>query len=376
MTMKRQLEELTQLGVSVWLDDLDRRRLESGNLAELIAEWGVRGVTTNPSIFESALRNAPETYAEQLRGCAEDGLGVEQAVGAVTCDDVRAACDLFLPLWHSSAGTDGRVSIEVDPRLAHQAPATVAQARDLWNQVDRANAMIKIPATRAGLQAIAEVIGQGISVNVTLIFSPDRYREVLAAYARGLHAASVGGLDLASIHSVASVFVSRVDTAVDARLDGLGTPAAQALRGRAGVTNAQRIWGAYREFLASDVWARLSSIGARPQRPLWASTGVKDPALPDTWYVTELVGPGCVNTMPEATLRAVADHGHLSGARLTDAQTLQDAQQVWHELAELGLDADALFTTLEDNGVAAFEASWERLLDAARAVMSGRHATP
>ena len=372
--MERRLQELTQLGVSVWLDDLDRRRLTSGNLAELIAEWCVRGVTTNPSIFEAALRKAPEAYADQLHQCAADQLDVEQAIRELTTDDVRAACDLLLPLWQSSDGVDGRVSIEVDPRLAHDSTATVAQARQIWEQVGRANAMIKIPATRAGLAAISEVIGLGISVNVTLIFSPQRYGEVAAAYERGLAAARMAGIDLGSIHSVASVFVSRVDTLVDAWLDQLGTATAQELRGRAGVTNAQLVWGSYLRHLASEEWAALSAAGAHPQRPLWASTGVKDPALPDTWYITELIGPGCVNTMPEATMRAFADHGHISRAGLSDPRTLDAAQDVWQHLDALGLDAVVMAQTLEDNGVAAFVTAWEQLLDAARAVMEGANA--
>lgn len=373
MTVPNQprLLELTQCGVSIWLDDLDRGRLISGNLAELIREWSIRGVTTNPAIFEQALRNAREAYADELRSCAADGLDAEQSVRRLTTHDVRQACEMFLPLWHSSDGLDGRVSIEVDPRLAHDVPGTVAQAEDLWAEVDRPNAMIKIPATAAGLQAIEAVIGAGISVNVTLIFSPERYTQVLAAYANGLRRALAAGVPLAGIRSVASVFVSRVDTAVNPLLDAVNSRAAQSLRGRCAVANAQVVWGRYRRWLACEEWAELAASGAHPQRPLWASTGVKDSALPDTLYVTSLVGEGCVNTMPEGTLRAVADHGVIAGSPLADDDTVILAEQVLADLQALGIDLDQVYDDLERSGVAAFIAAWERLLATTQQALHG-----
>jgi len=373
---QRRLVELTELGVSIWLDDLDRRRLESGNLADLIRDWSVRGVTTNPAIFENALRNAADSYANGLRSCRAQGMNAEQAVQTLTREDVQAACDLFRGMWASSSGVDGRVSLEVDPRLAHDVSGTVDQACQIWRDLDRPNAMIKIPATAAGLEAIPQVLAQGISVNVTLIFSPDRYRSVLAAHASGLGMAREAGIDLSTIRSVASVFVSRVDTAVDARLDAVGSERAAALRGRAAVANAQIVWSRYVEWLAGDEWAQLAAAGAHPQRPLWASTGVKDPALPDTWYVTELIGRGCVNTMPEATLRAVADHGRLGPDRLGDPRALAQAQDIWQQVSALGIDPDDVFAELERAGVDAFVKAWERLLETTDSALQGIDARP
>ncbi len=353
------LQALTDAGVSIWLDDLDRHRLTSGNLAQLVAEECVRGVTTNPSIFDKAISAGAAAYADQLASLAASGSDVDQIIRVLTTDDVRSACDVFADLYRESGTVDGRVSIEVDPRLANVTDETVSQAHELWATVDRPNALIKIPATKAGLPAITAVIGAGISVNVTLIFSVDRYLEVVDAYMSGLEQAAANGIDLSTIQSVASFFVSRIDTEVDARLNKIGSPEALALRGKAAVANAQLAWAAHLDGLQSERWTALAAKGANVQRPLWASTGVKDPAYDPTMYVVDLVGPGCVNTMPEATLDAVRDQGvivadSLAGTRVT-------AKAVWDELAGLGIDAADVFAVLEDEGVTKFIDSWEQL---------------
>jgi transaldolase len=310
------LKRLSDEGVSIWLDDLSRKRIASGNLAELVATRHVVGVTTNPSIFQAAIGSG-EGYEEQLGDLAERGVTVDEAVRMMTTADVRAAADILRPVHDATAGRDGRVSIEVDPRLAHNTGATVAEAKQLSWLVDRPNVMIKIPATKAGLPAITEVIGLGISVNVTLIFSLERYREVMDAYLAGLEKAQAAGIDLATIHSVASFFVSRVDSEIDKRLAKVGTDEALALKGRAALANARLAYEAYEEVFASARWTALAPAGANKQRPLWASTGVKDPSYKDTLYVDELVAPGTVNTMPEATLNATADHGDIHGDAVT-----------------------------------------------------------
>ncbi len=317
MAQNPNLAALSAAGVSVWLDDLSRGRLESGNLQDLIDTRSVVGVTTNPSIFQAALSQG-HAYDAQITELAEQDTDVEAAIRAVTTDDVRAACDLLTPQWEASDGVDGRVSLEVDPRLAHDADKTVTQAVELWKIVDRPNLFIKIPAMEDGLPAISEAIGQGISVNVTLIFSVERHRLVMDAYLAGLETAKSAGHDLSTIHSVASFFVSRVDTEIDRRLDAIGTDEAAALRGRAGVANARLAYAAYQEvFERGDRYTALEADGARVQRPLWASTGVKNPDYSDTLYVTELVAPHTVNTMPEATIDAVADHGTITADTVT-----------------------------------------------------------
>ncbi|MFF8097431.1 transaldolase [Streptomyces sp. NPDC016675] len=355
------LRRLSEAGVSVWLDDLSRRRIESGNLAELIATRNVVGVTTNPSIFQAAIGSG-EGYEEQLADLATRGVTVDEAVRMMTTADVRAAADVLREVYDATGGRDGRVSIEVDPRLAHDTRATIAEARQLAWLVDRPNVMIKIPATKAGLPAITEVIGAGISVNVTLIFSLERYREVMAAYLAGLEKARAAGLDLADIHSVASFFVSRVDSEIDKRLSLLGTDEALALRGKAALANARLAYEAYEEVFAGERFTALAGAGAHPQRPLWASTGVKDPAFRDTLYVEELVAPGTVNTMPEATLAAAADHGDVRGDTVTGgyAQARADLEAV----ERLGIAYDEVVQQLEQEGVAKFEAAWQDLLDA------------
>ncbi|MER5433592.1 transaldolase [Streptomyces sp. NPDC002588] len=354
------LERLSDEGVSIWLDDLSRKRITSGNLARLVATRNVVGVTTNPSIFQAAIGSG-EGYEEQLADLAARGVTVDEAVRMMTTADVRAAADVLHSVYTTSGGRDGRVSIEVDPRLAHDTAATVAEAKQLAWLVDRPGVMIKIPATKAGLPAITEVIGLGISVNVTLIFSLERYREVMDAYLAGLEKAAAKGLDLSAIHSVASFFVSRVDAEIDKRLTLLGTDEALALKGRAALANARLAYQAYEEVFAGKRWTALAGARANRQRPLWASTGVKDPAYKDTLYVDDLVAPGTVNTMPEATLNATADHGVITGDTVTGGYPQARADLAAVEA--LGISYEEVVTRLEDEGVAKFEASWEDLLN-------------
>ncbi|BBZ75720.1 transaldolase [Mycolicibacterium anyangense] len=362
MAQNPNLAALAAAGVSVWLDDLSRDRLKSGNLQELIDTKSVVGVTTNPSIFQAALSKGT-AYDAQVAELAERGADVDATIRTVTTDDVRDACDVLRPQWEASDGVDGRVSIEVDPRLAHDTDKTVLQAIELWKIVDRPNLLIKIPATEAGLPAITAVLAEGISVNVTLIFSVERHRAVMDAYLAGLEAAKQAGHDLSKIHSVASFFVSRVDTEIDARLEKIGTPEALELRGKAGVANARLAYAAYEEvFLGGSRFAPLGEAGARVQRPLWASTGVKNPDYSDTLYVTELVAPNTVNTMPEKTIDAVADHGVVTGDTITG--TAQAAQEVFDKLDAIGIDIRDVFLVLENEGVEKFEKSWQELLDA------------
>lgn len=357
------LTELTAGGVSLWLDDLDRSRLGTSqgerSLHRLIERRAIRGVTTNPTIFDRAVGSGSAQYVDQLRDLGRAGLDTDDAIRVVTTDDVRAACDVLLPVWEATGGLDGRVSIEVDPRLAHETDATVAQAQELWNVVDRPNTMIKIPATEAGLPAITRTLAAGISVNVTLIFSVDRYREVMAAHLEGLQQAHAAGIDLAGIESVASFFVSRVDTAIDAQLDAMKDTRATGLRGEAAIANARLAWVAYENHTASDAWRKLSASGARPQRPLWASTGVKDPSYDPTRYVVQLAAPGCVNTVPEATLQAVAETGNYQGDTMSGREDASAA--IVAELADLGIDMEAVCQELEAAGVASFVDSWQKL---------------
>jgi transaldolase len=362
MTQNPNLQKLSEAGVSVWLDDLSRDRIESGNLAELIASKSIVGVTTNPSIFQAALSKG-HVYNAQVRELAERGADVEATIRTVTTDDVRAACDVLAPQFEASHGVDGRVSIEVDPRLAHDADKTVAQAVELWKIVDRPNLFIKIPATEAGIPAIAKVLGEGISVNVTLIFSVERYELVMGAYLDGLETAKAAGRDLSRIHSVASFFVSRVDTEIDSRLEKIGTPEALALRGKAALANARLAYAAYQQvFEEQPRFQALLAGGARQQRALWASTGVKNPDYPDTLYVSELVAPNTVNTMPEKTLDAFADHGEVTGD--TVSGTAVESQEVFDKLTAVGIDLTDVFVVLENEGVDKFEVAWNQLLEA------------
>ncbi|MFL4476600.1 transaldolase [Paeniglutamicibacter sp. MACA_103] len=352
-------QALSDAGVSIWLDDLSRERLTSGSLEALIQEKNVVGVTTNPSIFHAALSNG-ESYAAQVAELAAAGMDAEEAVFKITSDDVTAACDLFAPVYAASNGADGRVSIEVDPRLARKTAETIAEAKVLHEMVGRENVLIKIPATVEGLEAIAETLAAGISVNVTLIFSLERYRAVINAFLTGLEAAKANGHDLSKLHSVASFFVSRVDTEIDARLNAIGTDEALALRGKAGVANARLAYQVYEESFTSERWNLLAAAGANAQRPLWASTGVKDPALPDTLYVTELCAPNTVNTMPEKTLEATADHGAITGDAVTGGYA--EANAVLDALAALGVSYNDVVAKLEVEGLEKFEAAWNELL--------------
>jgi transaldolase len=366
------LKRLSEEGVAIWLDDLSRKRITSGNLAELIDQQHVVGVTTNPSIFQKAISGG-DGYEQQLADLAVRKVTVEEAVRMITTADVRDAADIMRPVFDATGGQDGRVSIEVDPRLAHNTAATIAEAKQLAWLMDRPNTLIKIPATKAGLPAITETIGRGISVNVTLIFSLERYREVMDAYLSGLEKAKAAGLDLSRIQSVASFFVSRVDTEIDKRLDTLGTAEAKKARGKAAVANARLAYEAFEEMFGSadgstqpsTRWAALDKAQANKQRPLWASTGVKDPAYKDTLYVDELVAPGTVNTMPEATLDATAEHGQITGG--TVRGTYDQARADLDAVDRLGISYDDVVQLLEDEGVEKFASSWNDLLKSTEA---------
>jgi transaldolase len=353
------LAELTQAGVSVWLDDISRERLRTGNLQALIKDFHVRGVTSNPTIFASALAKG-DAYDEQTKDLALRGVTVEEAARMITAYDIRWGADVLRPVYDESAGLDGRVSLEVDPRLARETAKTVAEAKQLWWLVDRPNMYIKIPATEAGIPAISEVLAQGISVNVTLIFALERYGLVIDAYMEGLEKAAANGHDISTIASVASFFVSRVDTEVDKRLNAIGTDEAASLKGKAAIANARLAYELYEQKLDTDRWRALAAKGAKVQRPLWASTSTKDPSFPDTMYVVDLVVKDTVNTMPEATLRATADHGVLQGD--TVHGTYDAARELFAKLESLGIGYDDVVKVLEDEGVSKFEASWGELL--------------
>ncbi len=346
--------------MSVWLDDISRDRLRTGNLQELIDDYHVVGVTSNPTIFAHALSHG-DAYDAQVADLKSYGVSVEEASRAITTYDIRWACDVLRPVYDATDGLDGRVSLEVDPRLAKNTVATIAEARALWWAVDRPNLFIKIPATLEGLPAITQAISEAISVNVTLIFSLERHGAVIDAYMEGLEKAAAAGHDISKIRSVASFFVSRVDTEVDGRLDKIGTPEAEALRGKAAIANARLAYELFEQKCATDRWQALASGGANVQRPLWASTSTKDPAFPDTMYVVDLVVADTVNTMPEATLKATADHGELHGD--TVHGTYDASRQVFADLEKLGIEYDDVVQVLEDEGVAKFEASWNELLD-------------
>ena len=352
------LDELSAQGVSIWLDDISRERLRTGNLQDLIDTKYVVGVTSNPTIFQKAMEKG-DAYDEQIRDLARRGVSLDEAVRAITAYDIRWACDVLRPTYDRTNGLDGRVSIEVDPSLANETDKTIAEAKALWWLVDRPNAYIKIPATAAGIPAIAAATEAGICVNVTLIFSLDRYDQVMDAYLTGLEAAKANGVDLSTIRSVASFFVSRVDTEIDKRLDKIGTEQAQALRGKAGIANARLAYQRYEKVFTSDRWKALAAAGANSQRPLWASTGVKDPSYDDTMYVVELVAPNTVNTMPEATLNAVADHATIKGDQVSGYYA--QAQQVLDDLAALGIGYDDVVELLEVEGVQKFDDSWHQL---------------
>ena len=367
--MTDHLRDLTDAGVSIWLDDLSRERIETGNLAELLKNDYVVGVTTNPSIFAAALAQG-ERYDDQVRELAASGADVDKTVFALTTTDVRNACDVLKPVFDATNGVDGRVSIEVAPDLAFDTDATLASAKELWQEVDRPNLFIKIPATTEGAPAISDTLAEGISVNVTLIFGLDRYQGVMEAYLAGLEKAQEAGHDLAGIHSVASFFVSRVDTEIDNRLNKTG--ASDDLLGKAGIANARLAYEAYEKFFSGERWERLAAAGANRQRPLWASTGVKNPDYKDTMYVADLVVENTVNTMPEKTLDAVRDHGEITGDQVRP--NYDHARQVMKDLADAGVDYDDVIATLEKEGVDKFVTSWNELLATVEESLEGARA--
>jgi transaldolase len=359
--MSDALADLSAQGVSIWLDDISRVRLTTGNLADFVANKHVVGVTSNPTIFQKAMEKG-DAYNAQLHDLAIRGIEVGEAVRLLTAYDIRWGCDIMRPTYDATGGQDGRVSLEVDPRIAHESDQTTAEAVALWWLVDRPNAFIKIPATKAGLPSITAAIAQGVSINVTLIFGIERYGEVIDAYMTGLEQAKANGIDPSTIRSVASFFVSRVDTEIDNRLEKIGSDEALALRGKAGIANARLAYELYEQSIATDRWRALAGAGAHTQRPLWASTGVKNPAYDDTMYVVQLVAPDTVNTMPETTLHAVADHGQIGGPE--GAAHYDEARQLFAELKTLGVDIDDVTQVLEAEGVQKFEDSWHQLRDA------------
>lgn len=367
--MSSPLHELDKAGVSIWLDDLSRERILSGSLAGLIESRAVSGVTTNPTIFAGAFAKG-DAYAKQLAELSSKGASASEAVFEATTEDVRMACDVFAGVYKRTNGVDGRVSIEVEPGIAMDSSKTVAQAKQIYKAVDRENVLIKIPATVPGLSAITDVLAAGISVNVTLIFSLQRYALVIGAFKEGIRKANQNGHDLSKIHSVASFFVSRVDTEINKRLDAIGTEKALALKSKAALANARLAYELFeREFAASD-WKELDDLGANKQRPLMASTGVKDPLLPDTLYVTELVAPDLVNTMPEATMEAVFDHGMVAPDTITSEY--ESSRAVLEEIAQLGISYDEVVNLLETEGVDKFVASWNDLLDTVSKALQGK----
>jgi transaldolase len=360
------LQALSDAGVSIWLDDLSRQRLVSGSLAALIQDQHVSGVTTNPTIFAKAISDAG-AYAEQVNRLGAEGVSTDQAIRVITTDDVRDAADLFKPVYDDTDGVDGRVSIEVEPGLARDTDKTIAQAKELWKIVGRENVFVKIPATKEGLPAITAALAAGVSVNVTLIFSLERYKAVAAAFLAGVEQAIDNGHDVTKLGSVASFFVSRFDTEIDKRLDAIGTDEAKALKGKAAIANARLAFEAYEEIFGSDRWRELETAGAKPQRPLWASTGVKDPAYKDTMYVEELVTSGVVNTMPQATIDAVAEHGEVSSDAVRGRY--DESRKVIEDLEKLGISYNKVVQILEDEGVAKFDASWSDLQNTVTAAL-------
>jgi transaldolase len=353
------LHELRAAGVSIWLDDLSRERIESGSLKALIESRAVSGVTTNPTIFAGAFSKGA-AYAAQLAELSARGASADEAIFEATTDDVRTACDVFADVYKATSGVDGRVSIEVEPGFAMDTERTVIQAKSLFEAIGRENVMIKIPATLQGLSAITQVIGSGISVNVTLIFSLERYAKVIEAFQSGIALAQKNGHDLSKIHSVASFFVSRVDSEIDKRLDAIGSPLAMSLKSKAALANARLAYEVFETRFRAESWQELEKAGANRQRPLMASTGVKDPALPDTLYVTELVAPQLVNTMPEKTMEAVFDHGVIKGDTITGSYA--EARAVLAGIEGLGISYEEVVGLLEKEGVDKFVVSWSELV--------------
>lgn len=358
--MNKNLQALHDAGISIWLDDLSRKKIRTGELQSLIDQMSVTGVTTNPTIFAAAFQDLTQ-YGDELAALKAKGVDVEAAIRELMSADVAEACDVFAGLYESTDGYDGRVSIEVAPTLAMQTQPTIDQAVQLHEMVDKQNVLIKIPATEPGLPAIRATIAKGISVNVTLIFSIERYEQVMDAYLSGLEDAAAAGIDLSKIHSVASFFVSRVDSEIDARLEEIGTDEALALRGKAAVANAQLAFQAYEKVFASERFQQLAAKGANLQRPLWASTGVKNPDYDDTMYVAELVARPCVNTMPAKTLEAFADHGVVRGDTITS--NYAQAAEVLDAITAQGIDLADVYAKLESEGVDKFVVSWAELVD-------------
>ena len=354
-------QQIQAAGVSIWLDDLSRERVINGSLKDLIENEVIRGVTTNPSIFNNAISKS-DLYVNSIKSMSDKS--IDQIISTLTCDDVSKACDLFSNLYRESKGQDGRVSIEVDPRFARDTKATIDQGALLWQEINKPNLLIKVPATKEGLPAISALIGMGISVNVTLIFSLTRYREVLDAYAAGLKIAANAALDLSKIFSVASFFISRIDTEVDKSL-----PNDSPLRGTAAIANAILAYQYFAEFTLTSQWKSLQGNGANLQRPLWASTGVKDPAYDPTRYVMQLIASNCVNTMPEATLNEVLQNGVFVGD--TISSNYQNAKAVMAKIALSGIDLEKITNFLEIDGVSKFEAAWFELIDSVR-IIAGR----
>jgi transaldolase len=367
MTMNDPLAALNAAGVSIWLDDLSRERLVSGSLADLVTHHRVVGVTTNPTIFAKAISNGA-AYKSQIHDLAVRGVATDEALRALTTYDVRAACDLLRPVYETTSGIDGRVSIEVEPRQAKNTEATIAEARALWWLVDRPNLYIKIPATPAGIPAITRCLAEGISINVTLIFSLARYESVMESFLAGMEQARQAGLELSRIGSVASFFISRVDSAADALLDSIGGPEAAELRGRMATANARLAYQRYQAVFSSQRWLALRDAGANPMRPLWASTSTKDRAYKDTRYVVDLIARGVVITMPEATLRAVEDHGNVPEDSVR--ANYAEAERTLARLQGAGIDYDTLAAGLEDDGAAVFETVWEALREQLSARLS------
>jgi transaldolase len=376
--MSGAIKDLTKAGVSVWLDDLSRPLIETGGLAKLVDDGEIVGITTNPTIFAKAI-GAQSGYEDQLRELALRGTAIGEALRLLTAWDVREACDVLRPVFERSGGRDGRVSIEVDARISNNADRTAAEARGLWWLVDRPNIFIKIPATEAALPAISSSLADGISVNVTLIFSVERYKAVLESFLSGLEKRKASGRSLAGVESVSSFFLSRVDTEVDRRLAEVGAKggedgaAAKRLRGQAAIASARLAYQVYEDMLDSPRWQALAASGARPQRLLWASTGVKDKTFSDTRYVVDLVAPDTVNTMPAATLQAMADHGVVRGD--TVRQGYDGAWDTIDELRRLGIDMADIATTLERQGVAAFVESWNELIESVTEKLKTQGAT-
>ena len=347
-------------GQSAWLDNLKRGYITSGRLVD-IRDGGVRGLTSNPSIFQKAIQDSSD-YDDQFSELNAAGTSVDEAYWEMVIRDIHSACDVFSKVYDHSDGVDGYVSVEVAPSLAHDGPGTETAARELHQRIGRRNLMVKIPGTAEGLTPIEQMIAEGRCINVTLIFSLDRYAEVIEAYIAGLERlAQDPDADLSRVASVASFFISRVDSEVDKRLESIGSDDALALRGKAAVTQGKLAYQLFLDAFSGPRWAALAARGARVQRPLWASTSTKNEAYPDTLYVDELIGPDTVNTLPEATLEAFADHGTV--ARRVDAD-IDEARDAWRSLADVGVDMDDVAAQLEREGVASFAAAFDELIDA------------